>query len=424
VAAIAAVLAASSCREAVSAIGRGSSRSLGQTRTEQLFTALNARVTLPFRTPKFDSARTKIANAAFLPSRVWKDTIMWTQRAPATRLLSVHGRFLEGRYALDALPEVPAPVALADSRHLIALTKLADSEYAWDTDVAYAIGNVTAADVAAFLGALWAGAEGRTEEEVRAAVHATAPRSSAILAQLFRVDSIKTAHLADRSTLATFAATITPAGVEARYPHFAKYMRRYGETSRLRFTLADSEGAMYFECSLREGRMLLRVRTLDGRLVALAGQARPMPDSLRLNSDVAIKVRRFTVGFQKYRGDFVVHRSAHERTWTIVSRHEPDWVLPLFTETLLRTPLRRPFQGAGASFRIAVKDQADAQTLLERRLHVEVQESAILRFIGRLGAIAVSDYSGDAEREQYAWLKEFFDALLEDVRATSASEDG
>jgi hypothetical protein len=50
-------------------------------------------------------------------------------------------------------------------------------------------------------------------------------------------------------------------------------------------------------------------------------------------------------------------------------------------------------------------------------LHLEVQESAILRFIGRLGAIAVSDYSGDAEREQYIWLKEVFDGLLADIRA-------
>jgi hypothetical protein len=240
-----------------------------------------------------------------------------------------------------------------------------------------------------------------------------------VLAQLFRVDSIRPSHLADGSTLATFAATLTPAGVEARYPHFARYLRRYGETARLRLALADAEGGTYFESSLLAGKMLLRVRTLGGGLIPLSGDARPMPDTLAITGDMAIKVRRFTVGFERYRGEFVVSRSGHERAWTIVSRTEPDWVLPLFTETLLRTPLRRPFQGQGASFRISVKDQPGAQTVLDRTLHVEVKESAILRFIGRLGAIAVSDFSGDAEREQYAWLEEFFRALLEDLRHQS-----
>ena len=342
---------------------------------------------------------------------------MWTTHATSQRLLSVYGTFADGRYALDTMSGIPAPSRLADSRHLIGLTRIDDGEFAWDTDVAYAVGSATAEDIAHFITALWAGAEGRTERDVRDRVRATAPRSSAVLAQLFRVDSISTAHLPDSSTLAAFTVTLTPAGVESRFPHFARYMRRYGETSRIRLTLTDREAALFFDFSLRDGRMLLRVRTRDGKLVPLSGAARAMPDTLAINGDFTLKVRRFTVGFRKYHGDFVISRSEHERAWTIISQREPEWVLPLFTETLLRTPLRRPFQGPGSSFRISAMDQAGRQTLLVRRLHMEVQESAILRFLGRLGAIAVSDYTGDAEREQYAWLKEFFDALLEDLRA-------
>jgi hypothetical protein len=413
---------AAACRDVTSMFGRGSPKTDGQRRGEQLFRALHARVTLPHRTPIFDSARTKIANAAFLPGRVWKDTAMWTEHSRTRRLLAVHGRFADGRYVLDAVPGVLPPDELAESRHLIALRRIADGEYAWDTDVTYAIGSVTAGDIARFLSALWAGAERQAEPEIREAVRAEAPRSTAVLAQLFHVDSIRTTHLADRSTLATFAATLTPAGVETRYPHFARYMRRYGETSRIRLVLADARGGTFFEGSLLAGKMLLRVRTLDGALVPLAGPARPMPDTLAITGGLAIKVRRFTVGFENYRGEFVISRSDHERSWTIVSRTEPDWVLPLFTETLLRTPLRRPFQGDGASFTIGVKDQPGAQTVLGRWLHVEVKESAILRFIGRLGAIAVADFSGDAEREQYAWLEEFFGALLEDLKNQNAAD--
>jgi hypothetical protein len=77
--------------------------------------------------------------------------------------------------------------------------------------------------------------------------------------------------------------------------------------------------------------------------------------------------------------------------------------------------LRRPFQARGVQFRLAVRDSVGAQTLLNRRLHLEVQESGILRFIGRLGAVAVGDYQGSAEREQLAWLREVINAVSADL---------
>ena len=104
-------------------------------------------------------------------------------------------------------------------------------------------------------------------------------------------------------------------------------------------------------------------------------------------------------------------------SWKGELHREPEWVLPLITERLLRTPLRRPFQGSGAMFRIGVRDSVGGQTILLRRLHLEVQESAILRFVGRLGATAMGDYQGLAEREQLAWLREFFAGVVADVAA-------
>jgi hypothetical protein len=87
------------------------------------------------------------------------------------------------------------------------------------------------------------------------------------------------------------------------------------------------------------------------------------------------------------------------------------------TERLLKTPLRRPFQGNGTLFRIGVRDDSTGgQSILHRRMHLEVQESTILRVIGKLGSIAASDYAGRVEREQNAWLREVFSALVADVR--------
>jgi hypothetical protein len=413
-----AILPLAACREPIMAIGRGMPPAAARGRAGDLFSSLARRVTDPLREAKYDSARAKIANAAFIPSRIWKDTSTWTGTTTSRRTLLIHGRFSDGRYRLGAEPVVAPPAHLAESRHVINLTRLSDSEFSWDTDVGFAIGSVTASDVAAIFRALFAAAEGRRERDVRADYRAVTPRATAALGLLFRLDSIKTSHLPDRSTLTTFATTLTPAAAEARFPTFARYLRRYAQTARVHGTLTDRQGAVFLDCSLRDGTLTLRVRTLAGALVPISGPSRPIPDSLTLNGDFTMKVRRFTVGFRNYHGDFSLIRTDEEAAWNLVSRSEPVWVLPLVTERLLRAPLRRPFRGNGASFRIGVRnDSTGGPAVLYRRLHLEVQESAILRFIGRLGAIAVSDYSGDAEREQYIWLKEVFDGLLADIRA-------
>ncbi|TMG79935.1 MAG: hypothetical protein E6H78_19410 [Betaproteobacteria bacterium] len=68
-------------------------------------------------------------------------------------------------------------------------------------------------------------------------------------------------------------------------------------------------------------------------------------------------------------------------------------------------------------------DSTGGQSILHRRLHLEVQESLILRFIGRLGAIAVSEFAGNVEREQNAFLAELFGALEADVGGFNARSD-
>jgi hypothetical protein len=137
---------------------------------------------------------------------------------------------------------------------------------------------------------------------------------------------------------------------------------------------------------------------------------------MQLNGELAMKVRRFTVGFHDYHADLAVIATDHERAFSIVSRQEPQWTLPLITEHLIRTPLRRPFKGSGAQFRIGFRDSAGVQTILSRRLHLEVQESLILRFINRLAGATLGDWVGKAEEQQMEWLQQVFDGVVADVR--------
>jgi hypothetical protein len=405
------------CREPFRSLGGANPRAATRARAVEVFSSLGARVTEPIRDAKYEVARVKIANAAMIPSRVWDDTATWTSGTEARRTLAIGGRFAPPRFRLETGRTVPIPTRAAESRHIINLNKVGSDAYAWDTDVLYAIGSTPAADIAAFTRALFASAEGRDEAAVRVDFNVFAPRTTAAFGQIFSVDSIRTVHYADSSTLATFAVSLHPERVEARLPRFAEILKRYYSTARMRLTVVDHGGATYAEINAADGKLTLRVRTRRGEMVSLVGPARPMPDSLGLVGALTLKVRRFTIGIRDYRPEFTIIRTDHEAAWRFVSRKEPEWVLPLITERLLRTPLRRPFQGSGALWQIGVRDSTGGQTMLQRRLHLEVQESMILRFVGRLGATAVGDYQGLTEREQQLWLREVFEGIVADLAA-------
>ena len=395
--------------------GEGSPQAI-KGRAETAFDALAARVADPSRDAKYDTARARIAHGALIPSRVWKDTAAWTSSTENTRTLLIGGRYTGTRYRLEASRAVSWPARAADSRHAIGLTRLTSDEYAWDTDVAYALGSVRARDVAALVRLLLTAAEGRDEAELRADYRATLPRASAVMGQLFRMDSIHTSRLPDGSTLATVNATITPKGIEARYPNFAKYMGKYGESARMHWRLANRAGAVYFDFQMRDGRIRIRSRSRNRELLPIAGANAPLPDTLVVLGDFTLKVRIFTAGIRDYRAAFTLENTPRSTAFKVVSREEPGWILPLVGERLLRTPLRRPFQGEGAMFRMGVTDSTGAQTILRRELHLEVKESSILRFLTRLSSTAYGDFAGKVEREQYAWLRELLGGMVLDIR--------
>jgi hypothetical protein len=96
---------------------------------------------------------------------------------------------------------------------------------------------------------------------------------------------------------------------------------------------------------------------------------------------------------------------------------EPDWHLPPTVGTLLKSALRRPFQGQGIPIRVSIRDTPGAQTILNRRLALVVQESGVLRFLNRLSGTAVGDFLGASEREANRFNSDAFRALREDVAA-------
>jgi len=380
------------------------------------------RYTQVSRDPKYEFARNQLNRNALVPSRVFDDSAVWTSEpSPVLRALLVQGTPEGGRYQFTSGTAPPRPSRLGESRHLITLARLSPNEFVWDTNVDFAVGTVSAAQVGSLATALLSSGERGTEQELRADYRAVTPRAAAVLASLFSIDSIHATPFSDGTSDVHLTIGLHTDQLKSRFPAFADYVARYANPAHYRLSLTDRSGAIWFDVSGADRQFSIHYRAAQGKLAPLYGAPRTRPDTMEMHADFTTKLKLFTVGLHNLVTEFVITDTPHERAWTVVAKHEPQWKLPFITEHLIRTPLQRPFDGTGVIFHIGVRDSADAQTLFERRAHATVQESGILRFLNSLGSGAMSDLADRTEREEEAFLRELFLALQADARALAPS---
>ncbi len=412
------VLMLGGCRAA--ALAYGPDIASAKANADALAAAIEARFTNVARNPKFSAARMRIARYAFAPSKLGSDTSLWTgmrtTRAGADRDLEIQAGLNGAQYIFTARPGVPMPVKIGDSRHLIELEQLGENDWAWRTRVDQAIGPMPPSRAEDIFRALFLSSE-RPAAAVRADYHAVLPRTTTALGRLLTIDSIATAPQGDGSTLVTLQITVSGDRLKRGFPAFAKYISKYVEPARYRYRLTDRSGSDWFDAEARNQLLTVRFRSHDGQLQPILGAARRMPDTLQIHVDALAKISFFTVGVTKMQGEFVHTRSARERGWAMHFTKEPEWHLPLITERLLRSPLRRPFEGKGVLFTLGFRTGPEGQTLLTREFDVTVRESAIMRFLGNLGFTAMSDYAGKVEEEESRFISESMAAFRADVDA-------
>ncbi len=271
------------------------------------------------------------------------------------------------------------------------------------------------AAVAAAIVALLTAAEGRPPDESLADAARTFPTTGRHLAQLFDLDSLRATTSAN-ATRITLGLTFRPDRLRARYPFFAAFVSRYVEPTVYRARLGDAAGRTFMDVAGRRGQITVTLRSHNHRLVAVDGAPVPMPDTLRLLADVSVKTGPFRVGFTDLDADFIIERTEHYRAWVMRFRKEPAWHFPLAVDKLIKVPLRRPFRGRGAEFTLGVRDDLGQQTMSIRHTRLVVSESAIMRWLGRLGGRAFGEFSGRTEVEENLFLYEMFEALRRDVK--------
>lgn len=385
---------------------------------EGLFGGIAQRFTNVQRNAKFAHARGRLGKHALTPSAIYNDTSVWTSMGTdATRTVHVDGEFSGNRYLFSARPGITRANEAGDSRHLMVLRKIDDDEFEWYTNVDIAAGSITGKDIANVISALLKSAEDRSPAAMRADYRESFPRATASLGRLLTLDTLKAVKDQDGATTITLGIRLRPDRIRATMPAFAAYLDKYATESRYRTVITDKRGAKWIELSGAKNFMTLKLRSIDGRFAPFAGPIRPIPSELVMTSDFVTKILVFNVGFRRLVGDLTILNSPHERGWFIQFTREPEWRLPPTVGYLIKTPLRRPFEGAGAMFRLAIADSPGAQSIIGRRTSATVQESAILRFLNRLSGTAMGDFVGKAEIEENRFSAEVFNALRLDARA-------
>jgi hypothetical protein len=399
------------CRDAATAFGPSPDHA--RANADALFFALSTRFGPSEAAPGYEETRARFSRSALVPSRLFNDRTVWTDSAEDVRRLGFTGYVGETSYHLGIRDTVP-PRRLGDYRRSTRLRSLGQGQYEWTIRDELAVGSASPGDLGAALAAMLAVAERSDSSAIRAAYHTDLPRTTATLGRLFTMDSITAAPTRGGGTLLSIRATIHNRRIADEFPSLSRYLERYVGPLRFSLEVRDPSGVRWWTARLERNRVAIDLRVSGGRLVPLEGRPRRMPDRLTVHVDGSTRIRIFNVGISDLVGDVVLTRSPNDVAFTARFRREPDWHLPLLVERLIRSPLRRPFEGNGSSMTLSARNPRGV-ALLVRGYQITVQESAILRWFGGLGSTAIGDFRGDTEEEYDRFNGRFLEALRLDA---------
>lgn len=376
--------------------------------------------------PEVASTRPRLARYSTTPSRLVDDKDIWTSYTDDERLLEIAGARREGRYTLFHRPGASAPRAPGESRHVMRLQILGDDEFRWTSVDEVALGPITIADLDRALTTIFRAA-GRADAAVaRLATREAFPRASASLSRMFVIDSLRTTRDADGATSVLLGLGLRPATAERVFEALGPYARKYWVPMRWRMDVRDSLGTRWGDFTKRDSSMVLRFRVRDGSLAPMAPATHPLGRSVRLTVDASVKVGPFRVGVRELDVRALRVTNAGQLAMAFRFPAEPEWQLPPLVARLLRSPLRRPFEGGGALIRYGVRTEAlasgDTASTVWRDMDVTVRESGILRFFGRLGGTALGEFRAGAEREAERLWEESLRGLARDMETLADCE--
>ena len=407
------------CRDATIALG--SSPTVARTNADQILTALAAYFGPVQRDARLAAARPKFAKAALVPSRVFNETSAWSSAQDDSRSLVIAGSGVPGQYHLSLVTSAPTLARPGDYRRDRHLTKLSGSEYEWLAHDDLAIGSVTSADFANAVTALFTAIEHASDSSFRTAYRAELPRTTAALSPLYSMDTIRLTRAASGGTEVHLVIRSHPDSLPPAFSHFAKYLDKYSRPTDTELTAYDDAGHQWWHIRKQEARITLDFGVHDGSLAPLTGAVTRIPDQIHVRVDFSTRAWIFRVGASNAVADVQLVGAPHDKGFIATFTHEPDWQLPPLVERMLRAPLKRPFQEGGITLEEGVHDAPGHETSLSSEYRFVLEESSIMRWLGRLGGSAMSDFQQGAEQEANVFIYQAFEAMRQDLDALSAT---
>jgi len=403
---------AAACRDAARSLGSTSEQAL--LHADGLIGSLSARFGPLEREPAFRERRPLLARAALAPSRAFNDRSLWTGQEGRSHVLEFAGHREGGGYRMGVRAGAPPPARPADYRALLRLRALGSGEYEWEGRDELAVGPVGTADLDRALTALFLAAERTSGAEARARAHADLPLTTAAVGRLFSLQALDLAPAAGGGVTVSAVVTLRASGIASEFPLWARYLRKYIWPIRFHWTVYDEAGAPWWETEGRDGRFGFRFRLHGGHLTPLQGAPRRIPARLRVRSGVSTRMGVFRVGVRALEAEMTLAQALREKHFAVRFRRAPEWELPFLLAPFVRASLRRPFEGDGALFALAVRE-GDGRTLIVRDYRLGVKESWIVRWLGRLAGTAMSDFWTGAEEEADRFTGQSLEALRADV---------
>jgi hypothetical protein len=411
---VAASLAAAACAGVPASLG--STPAEARVASDQLLGGIARRFDLPLRDPRVVTSRRLITRNLLTPSRAFPDSSAWFAfPSSSERRTGWLGAYTNGRIRMSPNLGDSRPSLAGETRHWFRLRKLGDDEFHWTERTLYGVGDIAPATIAALFTAWIAGGERGDSAAARGERRTQYPRSTTEWGRVFRVASSHATRDGSGAWIQRHVVVLNAKTAEVTYPALAKWLRDYVTPMQARARLHDGTRT-WLDVTVRNDSLGVLLRSRDGRLVPLGGGDAPLPAVVTLEVDLTVKLLLFRLGFRSLRAHFITVNDAQQRGWSLRFTEEPDWQLPPLTARMLRAPLRRPFAGDGALFRIVARRAGDdPQAYLARAVELTVQESTILRFVSRIAAGGISGFVEGADRELNAFFAAGFGALARDV---------
>jgi hypothetical protein len=221
-------------------------------------------------------------------------------------------------------------------------------------------------------------------------------------------------HLPDGTTALTLQAKMKPERIENDFPDYARYLEKFVKSVEMGVVAYELSGARLWSFTYSDLVLSIRVRAKNGRLVALEGVPRCLPDEFRVKSDFSVKSGPFRIGFRNLVTDITLLRTPSEIGFIAAAQERPNWRIPFFLDPFVKGALERPFEGEGMVMRVALEGGNEEPTRIKSGFRMVVKETWLLR---RMGGRDGRELQAEAENDMSRFRREALEAVHADILA-------